>query len=214
MGDHIASLIWKSAKTCPAHSGWLCITSRPALFQGDLVHWLFTLTSYHLIRGKQIAHDKPSTSNPWARKMRLFLHMWKHLNSQFLKKGRPRSYAKSPTVQDAFQPIPGLISCAGVTGRWGLLSHAQNAACWSVFLGSWHATQWKIVAGSSICISLLPSPCAPPGEKRSGEQSWISWTNSQDRAGCVSANTRPRQLCWGNVQEWVGLYYFTCTMYG
>ena len=30
---------------------------------------------------------------------------------------RPRCYAKSPTAQDAFQPIPGLISCAGVTGN-------------------------------------------------------------------------------------------------
>ena len=29
-------------------------------------------------------------------------------------------------MQDAFQPIPGLINCAGVTGRWGLLSYAQN----------------------------------------------------------------------------------------
>ena len=36
---------------------------------------------------------------------------------------RPRCYAKSPTVHDTFGPIPGLISCAGVTGRWGLLSH-------------------------------------------------------------------------------------------
>ena len=34
------------------------------------------------------------------------------------------------TVQDAFQPIPGLINCTGVTGRWGLLSHAQNAIRW------------------------------------------------------------------------------------
>ena len=33
----------------------------------------------------------------------------------------------SPTAQDAFRPIPGLIRCAGVTGRWGLLCHAQNA---------------------------------------------------------------------------------------
>ena len=29
-------------------------------------------------------------------------------------------------VQDTIQPISGLISCPGVTGRWGLLSHAQN----------------------------------------------------------------------------------------
>ena len=33
-------------------------------------------------------------------------------------------------VQDAFWLIPGLISCAGVTGRWGLLSHAQDAVKW------------------------------------------------------------------------------------
>ena len=32
---------------------------------------------------------------------------------------------KSPTTQDAFWPIPGLISCAGVAGSWGLLSHAH-----------------------------------------------------------------------------------------
>ena len=31
------------------------------------------------------------------------------------KNGRPRCNAKSPTLQDVFQPIPGLISCAGVT---------------------------------------------------------------------------------------------------
>ena len=38
---------------------------------------------------------------------------------------RPRCCVKLPTAQDVFQPIPGLISCAGVTGRWGVLSHAQ-----------------------------------------------------------------------------------------
>ena len=42
---------------------------------------------------------------------------------------RPGCYAKSPTVQDVFWPTPGLISCTGVTRRWGLLSHAQNAVC-------------------------------------------------------------------------------------
>ena len=34
-------------------------------------------------------------------------------------KNRPRCYTKSPTAQDAFWPIPGLISCAEVTGRKG-----------------------------------------------------------------------------------------------
>ena len=29
-------------------------------------------------------------------------------------------------VQDAFWLIPRFISCAGVTGRWGLLSHAHE----------------------------------------------------------------------------------------
>ena len=33
-------------------------------------------------------------------------------------------------MQDAFRPISGLISCAGVTGRWGLPYHAQNAVRW------------------------------------------------------------------------------------
>ena len=31
------------------------------------------------------------------------------------------------TVQDVFRPIPRLVSCIGVTGKWRLLSHAQNA---------------------------------------------------------------------------------------
>ena len=42
----------------------------------------------------------------------------------WLKKGRPRCYAKSQ--QDMFWSIPGLISFAGVTRRWGLPPHAQN----------------------------------------------------------------------------------------
>ena len=45
-------------------------------------------------------------------------------------KNRARCYVKSPTAQDVFRPVPGLISCAGGTGRWGLLSHAQNAVWW------------------------------------------------------------------------------------
>ena len=46
------------------------------------------------------------------------------------KKKRPRCYVKSPTAQDVFRLIPRLISYTGVTGRWGLLSHAQNAVSW------------------------------------------------------------------------------------
>ena len=48
-----------------------------------------------------------------------------HLQKKKEKKNRPRCYVKSLTAQDAFRPIPSLISYAEVTGRWGLLSHAQ-----------------------------------------------------------------------------------------
>ena len=46
------------------------------------------------------------------------------MNNPSPLKNRPRCYTKSRTAQDAFRPIPGLISCAGVTGRLGLLFHA------------------------------------------------------------------------------------------
>ena len=39
------------------------------------------------------------------------------MNNQRTISNRPRCYAKSPTAQDAFWPIPGLISCAEVTGN-------------------------------------------------------------------------------------------------
>ena len=35
------------------------------------------------------------------------------------KKDRPRCYAKSPTAQDAFEPTPGFVSCAGGDRGWG-----------------------------------------------------------------------------------------------
>ena len=37
---------------------------------------------------------------------------------------------KSPTAQDVIRPIPGLISYAWVTRRWGLPFHAQNTVRW------------------------------------------------------------------------------------
>ena len=44
------------------------------------------------------------------------------------KKNRPRCYAKSSAVQGAFWSIPALISCAGVTRRWGcmILAHLHS----------------------------------------------------------------------------------------
>ena len=38
------------------------------------------------------------------------------MNNQRTISNRPRCYAKSPTAQDVFWPIAGLISCTGVTG--------------------------------------------------------------------------------------------------
>ena len=32
---------------------------------------------------------------------------------------------QSPNVQDAFRPMPGLFSCAGVSGSVGVLRHAR-----------------------------------------------------------------------------------------
>ena len=72
---------------------------------------------------------------------------WLHeqpMNHISLKnRNRPWCYVKLPTVQDAFRPIPGLISCAGVTGRWGLLSHAQKCNQMAGLIKSLVETPWK-----------------------------------------------------------------------
>ena len=34
---------------------------------------------------------------------------------------------QSPNAQDAFRPMPGLFSCAGVTGSTGVLHHVRIA---------------------------------------------------------------------------------------
>ena len=44
----------------------------------------------------------------------------------FPYKKRPRCYVKSPTAQDVFRPIPGLINCTGVTGRWESNRYAHS----------------------------------------------------------------------------------------
>ena len=38
---------------------------------------------------------------------------------------RPIDVEQSPNAQDAFRPMPGLFSCAGVTGSVGVLRHAR-----------------------------------------------------------------------------------------
>ena len=42
-----------------------------------------------------------------------------------------------PLYKDAFEPIPRLISCTGVTRSWGLLSCAQNAVRWLAYMLVW-----------------------------------------------------------------------------
>ena len=37
----------------------------------------------------------------------------------------------------------------------------------------------QFLVAMAMC-SLMPSLCAPPGEKRSGEQSWIPWAYSPE----------------------------------
>ena len=51
------------------------------------------------------------------------------MNRIFLKKIR-LDVMQSHPLRRMLWPIPSLISCTGVTGRWGLLSHAQNAVRW------------------------------------------------------------------------------------
>ena len=48
------------------------------------------------------------------------------MNHIFVEKEGVDVMQTSPTVQDAFQPIPGLVRYAGVTKRWGLLYHAKR----------------------------------------------------------------------------------------
>jgi len=43
--------------------------------------------------------NKVHTNNQWS-------------TSLWIQKSKPRCCAKSPTVQNVFQPIPGLINCA------------------------------------------------------------------------------------------------------
>ena len=46
-------------------------------------------------------------------------------------KNMPRYFAKSPTAQDTFWPIPGLIVYAGVTRRWDCyLMHRMQSDGW------------------------------------------------------------------------------------
>ena len=58
-----------------------------------------------------------------------------------------------------FRPIPSLISCAGVTGRWLLLSHAQNAVMWLALFNKWKLIECYIVQPSFESSHILKTFC-------------------------------------------------------
>ena len=62
-----------------------------------------------------------------ARSVNSFPFYHVHENHNSLGREQPLSLdvKQSPNVQDAFWPIPGLISCAGVTGSVGITCHAR-----------------------------------------------------------------------------------------
>ena len=97
---------------------WYLLAALCILFSCELQHWsqcVYLEKELNIIAGRKNRYIYVHMNNQWT---------------TLFKENRPRCYAKSPTAQDVFQPIPGFSSCAGVTERWGLLSHAQNAVRW------------------------------------------------------------------------------------
>ena len=107
----------------------------------------------------------------WASYLFLSVHCTLSMNHISLKKNRPRCYAKSPTAQDTFRPIPGLISCTGLTGKWGLVSYAQNAVRWlalsilqvHVHVHTFLCTSIQISLPHSQAFSTCKQKIAAPG---------------------------------------------------
>ena len=95
------------------------------------------------------------------------------MNHISLKKNWPRCHCKSPTVQDAFRPILGLISHAGVTGRCYLMYKMQSDS-WPYSCTQTHArmhahphththTQFVFFwPWDHLGRRLLPEQCNPP----------------------------------------------------
>ena len=136
---------------------WLDVLSRQV---HDLLcnpYWLNQ--QYRLIvRGAPHAHA-PYILKVWEQDYRgsLCLHE-QPTNRISLKKNRPRCYAKSPTAWDAFQPIPGLISCTEVTGRWRLLYllHKMLASVRTAIVDMCQAMHvWQVVSLSWFYSLLL-----------------------------------------------------------
>ena len=109
-------------------SGWLYTTCRLVFLQGDVLHWLHTKRQ-SLCWTSMLRTEWSHLGSSCVPITCSSIHAWT-INEPHLSQKKPWRSAKSSTVQDTLQPIPGLISCAGVTGRWGLLSHAQNEVRW------------------------------------------------------------------------------------
>ena len=75
------------------------------------------------------------------------------INRISLKKKRPRCYVKSPTAQDTFQPIPGLISC-GDQEMVTAISCTECSQVAGLFMNSSSCghVQHMVTAGSKCCL--------------------------------------------------------------
>ena len=81
------------------------------------------LTCHYSVEMYQYCNLLTSSHSPPTLTYSVIPHAWT-INEPHLPY-KTRWYARSPTAQDMFRPIPGLISCTGVSGRWGLLYHAH-----------------------------------------------------------------------------------------
>ena len=97
---------------------------------GHHKHKLLYLHAYTLHTYRSIIIDEQTTL--WTCQVNVFICLTITLHEQphLPPKISLDVMQSHPLFQDAFQPIPGLISCAGATGRWRLLSYAQNVVRW------------------------------------------------------------------------------------
>ena len=130
--------------------------------------------------------------------------MYEQSTNHISLKNWPESYLNSSAAQDAFQPIPGFINCAGVTGRWGLLcqhwcqvmahrpcSNSRRTTLLSTVSEQLVHVLYRLAAS---CRELLHCPRVPV-MAGSSLSSWLSHNNVATRAlatvGCTwqSADT-------------------------
>ena len=93
----------------------------PSLLPSSSIPSLFSLPSLFLSPNSSLfpPREEEEERDRGAGKEGGGSYLW-IINEPHLPEKRPRCHVKSPTAQDAFQPIPGLINCTEVTGRWGL----------------------------------------------------------------------------------------------